>query len=300
MVLLARLALGVAYSLRLRQSSTAIARHELAELGVHIEHEDRFNGADASAAASLIAECPLIHVPLTIGAIRPVILLPPDWLTWQPEKLRDVIIHESTHVRRRDYAVMLLAELNRCLYWFHPLAWWLRAQLAILAEQTCDDAAIEAAQGDRPRYARHLLEVAQSAAVLKGRLAQSGIAMAQRPNVESRILSILDFARPLTQRMTWFRGLILLGLMVPLIALTAALRPAAAQSVDIPEPSVSTEPVKASIKDVSANPAKTESIASNSAEADNKIIVARSYSGHVTDEVGNGVPQARLFVSMTR
>ena len=40
-----------------------------------------------------------------------------------------------THVDRGDYFVNMLAEWNRCLYWFHPLATWLIRRLANLAER---------------------------------------------------------------------------------------------------------------------------------------------------------------------
>ena len=39
--------------------------------------------------------CPLIHVPMTLGAFRPRILLPPDWVDWSVEKLNIVLIHEQ-------------------------------------------------------------------------------------------------------------------------------------------------------------------------------------------------------------
>ena len=61
-----------------------------------------------------------VRIPLTVGALRPVILLPNDWRSWPPEMLQSVLEHEQTHVDRRDYVVGVLAELNRCFYWFHP------------------------------------------------------------------------------------------------------------------------------------------------------------------------------------
>jgi protocatechuate 3,4-dioxygenase beta subunit len=121
--------------------------------------------------------------------------------------------------------VALAAEMNCCLYWFHPLAWWLKQQLAALAEQACDDAAINSI-GNRTQYARHLLEVAAAVARERGRLVPYGVSMARRTSIESRILAILDFTRPLSQRLTWTSTLLLLGVMIPLVALAAALQPA--------------------------------------------------------------------------
>ena len=40
-----------------------------------------------------------------------------------------VLAHERMHVQRADCLVALIAEINCCLYWFHPLAWWLKRHL---------------------------------------------------------------------------------------------------------------------------------------------------------------------------
>ncbi len=171
-----------------------------------------------------VLACPLIRVPITLGVFRPRILLPPDWIDWSAEKLHAVLVHERTHAERGDCALALLAEVNRCLYWFHPLAWWLRRWLASLAEAACDDAAI-GSTGDRASYARHLLDVAATARAHRGRLVIGGVSMARCTSVESRIDAILDFTRPLSRRLTWLTTLALLAVIVPLVALTAALRP---------------------------------------------------------------------------
>ena len=99
-----------------------------------------------------------MRVPVTVGLVRPVILLPADWSRWSTALLSSVVAHEQAHVDRRDHLVLLASELNRCLYWFHPVAWFLRHRLSTLAEQCCDDAVI-AAMHSRRDYARHLLEI---------------------------------------------------------------------------------------------------------------------------------------------
>ena len=45
--------------------------------------------------------------------------------------LQSVLNHEQAHLRRRDNLITVLGEANRCLYWFHPLAWLLRRELAV-------------------------------------------------------------------------------------------------------------------------------------------------------------------------
>jgi beta-lactamase regulating signal transducer with metallopeptidase domain len=99
--------------------------------------------------------------PLTVGWLHPIVLLPADWREWPERKLTAVLSHEAEHVRWRDPLVRWLALLNRALFWFHPLAWWLERNLSSLAEEACDQAAL--ARGTDPReYASWLLQFARS------------------------------------------------------------------------------------------------------------------------------------------
>ena len=101
--------------------------------------------------------------PLTVGWLHPVVILPQGWEEWSRSKLDAVLVHEQEHARRRDPLVQWVALLNRALFWFHPLAWWLERRLAALAEQVCDDAVL--GQGHEPQaYSEYLIEIAHAAA----------------------------------------------------------------------------------------------------------------------------------------
>ena len=115
-------------------------------------------------------------MPLTVGWLRPKVLLPAGWERWPEDKLQAVLAHERIHVRRGDWAVGVLAGLNRSIFWFHPLAWWLERQLAQLAEQASDDAALLVV-GTEP-YARALLDMAAAVKTGQGRLTWEATAMA--------------------------------------------------------------------------------------------------------------------------
>src|ERR1035438_2930316 len=87
--------------------------------------------------------------PVTVGLLRPRIILPERWNEWPRAQLDAVLIHERAHARRRDPLALWLALLNRAVFWFHPLAWWLKLRLTALAEEACDAAVIES--GHDPR-----------------------------------------------------------------------------------------------------------------------------------------------------
>ena len=239
--LLARLALAFIGSFQLQSNSSSIVLSDLSDLDLPREL------LHVCGRSLQLFECPRLKVPVTVGVLSPRIYLPAEWLEWTHEKLVTVLTHERTHIERRDCAVILLAELNRCIFWFHPLAWWLKFQLSALAEAACDDAVI-GTTGDRTTYARHLLEVASVVARQRGRVSPMGLSMARCSNVETRIRSILDFTRPLSQKLTKVTSTALLLVIVPIVVVAASLQPVGH--------SKQTEPVFGSEFVYSADPAR--------------------------------------------
>jgi bla regulator protein blaR1 len=65
--------------------------------------------------------------PVTFGS---TILLPSQWIDWDLRKREAVLAHEGAHVANRDFYILLLASLNRAVFWFSPFAWWQLARLA--------------------------------------------------------------------------------------------------------------------------------------------------------------------------
>lgn len=108
-----------------------------------------------------IFETPAIATPMTAGVVSPCVLLPIDWHAWPDDKLGAVLAHENAHIGRRDSFVALLARVNRAIFWFHPLAWWLERTIAMTAEHACDEAAARHV-GQPRRYAEVLLDMAEA------------------------------------------------------------------------------------------------------------------------------------------
>jgi len=66
-----------------------------------------------------------LRQPVTFGLFKPVVLLPMSIRTLPPPIRRAVVAHELWHVRRRDWAWVVLEEVVRAAFWFHPAMWWL-------------------------------------------------------------------------------------------------------------------------------------------------------------------------------
>jgi beta-lactamase regulating signal transducer with metallopeptidase domain len=140
--------------------------------------------------AIAIRESARLVAPVTVGLVQPVVLLPIDWRGWPPGAIRAVVAHETAHARRRDPLVNAIAEANRCVFWFHPLAWWLARAIAAAAEHASDAAAI-GATGDRECYAATLVATARTVRAHGGRIV-SGIGMHGGGLLAERIDRALD------------------------------------------------------------------------------------------------------------
>lgn len=86
-----------------------------------------------------------IELPMTVGALRPVVLVPAiEGRRWTPAWRAAVLAHEAAHVRRGDPWLQALAEVACVLYWFHPLVWLAARQLRTERELAADDDVLRA------------------------------------------------------------------------------------------------------------------------------------------------------------
>jgi hypothetical protein len=132
----------------------------------------------------------LCAAPVTVGLLHPSVIFPEHWRQWPQGQLDAVLTHESEHARRRHPLVQWLALLNRALFWFHPVAWWLERHLSTLAEEACDNVVL--ARGYDPRaYSECLIDMARSVKRSGVRLNIAGLSM-PGSSLPRRIRRILE------------------------------------------------------------------------------------------------------------
>lgn len=88
--------------------------------------------------------CTAIPSPISFGLLQPTILLPASFCQpGQEETLKSVLIHELSHLQRKDAWSCLLAAVSHAIYFYQPLIWWLRRQLRLSQEYLADAAAAQ-------------------------------------------------------------------------------------------------------------------------------------------------------------
>jgi protein TonB len=106
-----------------------------------------------------------IEQPITFGVVRPIILLP-ETLRVQPREIQEAVLgHELLHVKRRDWAWLMVEEFAVCLFWFHPASWWLTSQIQHAREEVVDELAIQLT-GRRKAYVEALLTFSDATSVV--------------------------------------------------------------------------------------------------------------------------------------
>ena len=108
-----------------------------------------------SRPVTLLESC-LAEVPVVVGYVRPVILMPVGLVTGLPvSQIESILLHELAHIRRHDYLVNLLQTVVEGLVFYHPAVWWISGVIRAERENCCDDLVV-ATQGDAFAYAAAL------------------------------------------------------------------------------------------------------------------------------------------------
>ena len=154
------------------------------------------------------------------GIHNPTVVLPATAVEWPDSLLRATLIHEAAHIARRDSVCLLVSELSRVMYWWHPMVWFAAREAAAERERACDDAVLR--DGCRASdYGEHLLA---NGTQHVGPIALAGQLFSHTDGLARRISSLLDDRvdhRPIRRRAAF--AAFAIGL--PVVAITASAMP---------------------------------------------------------------------------
>lgn len=158
-----------------------------------------------------------ISVPMTIGWLKPVILIPIGLLSGlSPRQVEAVLAHELAHIRRYDYLINMIQSAVEIVLFFHPAIWWLSARIREEREHCCDDIAINIC-GERASLAQALVHIEKQR---QTSLTAPTLAMAfgaRKPSFIQRVKRVIGVNEP--QLVTRSNGWMAAGLLVLLTGL---------------------------------------------------------------------------------
>jgi len=187
----------------------ALALHQL------IRRARPWRGDPALPAGLTVLQSPAISGPCVARGLRPVLLLPEQADHWTPAQWKMVLAHEQQHLQQQDPGLAWLPRLVHSLYWWHPLAHWLRHQFHAESEALCDRAVLARSGSTARDYVDFLLSLRCPAPPALA----SGMAM---KSLLGQRLERLLASRSTPHR--WWIGSTALLILTGLTALTLSLR----------------------------------------------------------------------------
>ncbi|MEM7038328.1 MAG: M56 family metallopeptidase, partial [Bacteroidota bacterium] len=153
-----------------------------------------------------------ITVPMVIGSMKPVVLLPLGMLGGlSAEQIECILAHELAHVRRWDYLVNMAQSIVEILLFFHP-AVWIVSKFVREERENCCDATVIALKHNKLVYARALLSLEAM------RAGQPALAMAANGGSLFRRIKRITGAPEAGEKRPWSRGtlvgMVTLGLLL--------------------------------------------------------------------------------------
>ena len=143
--------------------------------------------------------------PLVLSGITPVLVLP------EGAKLPDcVLVHELSHIARKDHWTALLEVATLILHWWNPIFRLAQKRLHAAAELSCDARAIGFQKDSPTEYARALVDAVERESAL--RLGTCALALGRhRGGFERRLRLILEDR--LARGIPPLIGVVLVGLL---------------------------------------------------------------------------------------
>lgn len=160
-----------------------------------------------------------IAQPAVFGLRHPVVLLSEDFFAMDPPAQRTVACHELFHVARRDWPWIVVEEVARALFWFHPAVWWLVERIQESREQLVDRLVIARIPSKRA-YMTALLAFADGGR----RPATLATAFLRRRHLRSRLRQLAKESVMSRRRLVW-TAMVLVCVMAGAIAGTVMALP---------------------------------------------------------------------------
>ncbi|GMQ58169.1 hypothetical protein AN1V17_25640 [Vallitalea sediminicola] len=131
-----------------------------------------------------------VATPMLIGIIRPCIIIPDDEYT--EIQLRNILLHETTHLKHFDIWVKWLTMIVTSIHWFNPLMHFIKREINNTCELACDEAVIKnLSNKEKQAYGDTLISVIAehkySTSVLQATMCE------EKKSLKERLISIMKY-----------------------------------------------------------------------------------------------------------
>lgn len=150
-----------------------------------------------------------VNIPVVIGYLKPVILLPLGILTQLPEaQIKAIVLHELAHIKRHDYLINVVQCIIKVLFFFNPFVLAISKNIDVEREKACDDVAVKIS-GDPLTFVRGLSNFAEASMTSTTALA----ATKDQYFLLARVKRLLSKKQRLTQATERLIALLCIGML---------------------------------------------------------------------------------------
>jgi beta-lactamase regulating signal transducer with metallopeptidase domain len=150
-----------------------------------------------------------VTTPMLVGILRPYIIIPD--LDFNEKQLKNILLHEVTHLRRFDIAVKWLTMIATSIHWFNPLMYFIKKEINHACELACDEAVIKNLNSaEKQAYGDTLISVVAEhkypIGVLQATMCE------EKKSLKERLIAIMNYSKK--PRIIIIFSVILLGFMI--------------------------------------------------------------------------------------
>lgn len=248
-----------------------------------------------------------IQVPVMLGFLKPVILLPVAMVNnLSEEQLEAILLHELAHVKRNDYLLNIFQSIVETILFFNPFVWLISRIIRQEREHCCDDLVI-AGTVQPLHYARALV------ALEEYRLTSNPLTMAAADNKQhlfhriKRIMEMktkhLNYSQKFLAVLIIATGLVSIAWLNPAkgknhdavthsettVADTSIKQPATATTPAIPAPAPTPEPAAAAAPSATGSKTTTVTVADQAEVQDNATDTNVNVNANVNTNISTDV-----------
>lgn len=128
---------------------------------INLDVNRYLKGSEDKKRRVRIGVSPNIDSPVTIGMVKPVILLPLDNEKYFASE-KGIISHELHHITNMDGLFRFLTFMIIAMEWYNPLAYYLFKENIAVSEMLCDEAAVKSmSKEEKVDYIRCIIAAAE-------------------------------------------------------------------------------------------------------------------------------------------
>ncbi|MGE5678192.1 MAG: M56 family metallopeptidase, partial [Pseudomonadota bacterium] len=160
-----------------------------------------------------------VATPMLMGIINPCIIIPDEG--YGEEQLKNILLHELSHMKRFDIAVKWLTLLASAVHWFNPLMYFLRKEIDRACELACDELVVkDLDSAGKQSYGETLIAVAAEQKLPLGVL--QATMCEEKKDLRNRLKAIMTHGKK-SRFIVVVSVLLLLGAAAGAIALGASI-----------------------------------------------------------------------------